>query len=185
MATQRLSREDWVGAALQMVGELGLDRLKIEPLATRLGTTKGSFYWHFKDRTALLEATLEHWETQATEAVIREVDREPDPERLAALLARVSRSHSGARAELAILASAEDPQVRPIVQRVHRTRLKYLTERLTALGLPTERAAARAGVCYSAYLGGLLLDRAQSGRRQDAAHQSELLLMITGGDRTD
>ncbi|MGH3388225.1 MAG: TetR family transcriptional regulator, partial [Actinomadura sp.] len=41
----RLSRADWANAALEAIAEGGLAAVAIEPLATRLGTTKGSFYW--------------------------------------------------------------------------------------------------------------------------------------------
>lgn len=181
MAARRLTRDDWTAGALAMVGELGLDRLAVEPLAERLGTTKGSFYWHFKDRRALLEATLAQWEKQATEAVIAEVEREPDVERLAALIARVSRQSPTSRAELTFLAAGDDPLVRPVVTRVHKSRLKYLTTRLVSLGLAPARARARATICYSAYLGGLLLDSGRRGRGLDAAYQSELLDIITSG----
>jgi AcrR family transcriptional regulator len=36
--------------------------------------TKGSFYWHFEDRRALLEAMLEAWRARATNAIIDEVE---------------------------------------------------------------------------------------------------------------
>src|SRR5215217_5141721 len=65
-----LKAEVWVGAARAAMAEGGIDAVAVEPLARRLGVTKGSFYWHFKDRRALLEATLEGWEEESTEARI-------------------------------------------------------------------------------------------------------------------
>ena len=50
----RLSSADWEGAALDSLAEHGLAGLAVEPLARQLGVTKGSFYWHFADREALL-----------------------------------------------------------------------------------------------------------------------------------
>ena len=43
-------------AARQALLESGLDAVKIQPLATRLNLSRTSFYWFFKDRTALLDA---------------------------------------------------------------------------------------------------------------------------------
>lgn len=43
--------------------------------------TKGSFYWHFANREALLAAVLERWEQRETEQVIERVRAEPDPRR--------------------------------------------------------------------------------------------------------
>ncbi len=54
-------RETWVRAAMQTLADAGLDGVKVETLARELGVTKGSFYWHFKDRRALLDAMLESW----------------------------------------------------------------------------------------------------------------------------
>jgi AcrR family transcriptional regulator len=61
-----LTRADWAEAALRALVRDGLKGVAVEPLARELGTTKGSFYWHFADRAALIEATLEHWEHRAT-----------------------------------------------------------------------------------------------------------------------
>src|SRR6266699_616553 len=57
-----LTRADWTGAALDALARDGLRAVAVEPLAERLGATKGSFYWHFRDRNALLEAAVAQWE---------------------------------------------------------------------------------------------------------------------------
>ena len=54
---KRLTQEDWLIAGMAALAEQGPEALKAEPLARRLGTTKGSFYWHFKDVPAF-HATL-------------------------------------------------------------------------------------------------------------------------------
>src|SRR5690349_9457645 len=88
-ARQRLTAQDWADAALTAIGEGGLAAVAVEPLAARLGATKGSFYWHFANRDALIEAALERWEEVGTEAVITEAEAEPDPTgRLRRLLRR-------------------------------------------------------------------------------------------------
>ena len=55
----RGSREVWLAAAKQALLDTGLDAVKIQPLASRLNIARTSFYWFFKDRTALLDALLE------------------------------------------------------------------------------------------------------------------------------
>ncbi|WP_344044119.1 TetR/AcrR family transcriptional regulator, partial [Saccharothrix xinjiangensis] len=70
MAKQRLSKQDWLTAALTALAGGGVGAVAVEPLAQRLGVTRGSFYWHFADRNALLHEALEWWESQGTEAVI-------------------------------------------------------------------------------------------------------------------
>src|SRR5687767_10471799 len=82
----RLSAEDWAQAALDLVAEQGVAAVAVEPLARRLGVTKGSFYWHFPSRDALLQAALERWEAIEQESVFGSLEKVPDPrERLRAL----------------------------------------------------------------------------------------------------
>jgi AcrR family transcriptional regulator len=45
----RLTPHDWLIAGFTALAEAGPAALKAETLARRLGTTKGSFYWHFSD----------------------------------------------------------------------------------------------------------------------------------------
>lgn len=59
-----LTAEDWVRAAKRTIEERGVGAVAVEPLAKKLGVTKGSFYWHFENRDALLKATLERWEEE-------------------------------------------------------------------------------------------------------------------------
>jgi AcrR family transcriptional regulator len=73
VARQRLTAEAWVAAALEALEKRGLAAVAVEPLAAELGATKGSFYWHFKDRDALVHATLERWEHDETDAVISQL----------------------------------------------------------------------------------------------------------------
>jgi len=87
----RLSAADWAQAALDLLGEQGLAAVGVEPLARRLGVTKGSFYWHFPSREALLTAALEHWESVEQETVFGKLEAIPDPrERLRALFQLVA-----------------------------------------------------------------------------------------------
>src|SRR5262249_5066172 len=86
-ARTRLSRQAWVDAALEAIAEGGLASVAVVPLAERLGATKGSFYWHFPNRQALVEAALAAWEQTTTTGVIAEVEgASQDPSRQTRLL---------------------------------------------------------------------------------------------------
>jgi len=149
---KRLSADDWTRAALAALAGGGLAAIAVEPLAARLGATKGSFYWHFAGRDALVAATLERWERTATEDVIAAIGVEPD---LAARL-RLLMSHAldgGARVELALQPSAAHPLVAPVLARVTRRRLDYLTGVFAGLGFATDTARERSVLAYTAYLG--------------------------------
>jgi AcrR family transcriptional regulator len=154
-----------VEAARAAMAEGGIDAVAVEPLARRLGVTKGSFYWHFKDRRALLEATLEGWERESTDAVIAASRRVEDTrERLIRLgeeafgeiprdgddSGKVLLKHG---VELAISDAADDDVVRPFLRRVTEHRIGYLEECFRALGVPTEEARYRAILVYAAHAG--------------------------------
>src|SRR3954470_11532193 len=59
--TARLDSETWIAAAFDALAEGGIDMVRVEPLAKALDISKGSFYWHFADRRALIDAMLAAW----------------------------------------------------------------------------------------------------------------------------
>jgi AcrR family transcriptional regulator len=61
VANGRLTREDWVAVARKALIASGVDDVKVDVLARRMKVTRGSFYWHFKDRQDLLDSLLEDW----------------------------------------------------------------------------------------------------------------------------
>jgi AcrR family transcriptional regulator len=153
---KRLSAANWTSAALAALATGGVGAVAVEPLAAALGTTKGSFYWHFSGRDALLEAALQLWERTDTEDVITQVEAAPDPERRLQLLltgAIAGRGGSVGAVELALQASADHPLVAPVLARVTRRRLDYLSEVFTQLDFAAPQARRRALLAYTAYLG--------------------------------
>ncbi|MFD7664039.1 TetR/AcrR family transcriptional regulator [Streptomyces sp. NPDC059788] len=153
-ARRRLTARDWADAALAAIGEGGLAAVAVEPIAARLGTTKGSFYWHFANRDALVDAALERWEQLHTEAVITAVEAEPDLERrLRALFAHATAAAAADLLEISLLATAADPRVAAVLRRVTDRRIGYIAELFAALGFPEPEARRRGLLVYTAYLG--------------------------------
>lgn len=74
----RLSREDWVAAALHIFVWKGIDAVRVEPLAQSLNVTKGSFYWHFKNRKELHEAIIQHWGERCTRTLTESIAKSTD-----------------------------------------------------------------------------------------------------------
>ena len=62
----RASEDMWLEAAYEVLTESGVEAVKVMPLAKKLGLTRTGFYWHFKDRAALLEAMITRWEAKNT-----------------------------------------------------------------------------------------------------------------------
>jgi AcrR family transcriptional regulator len=72
----RTPRSEWIRQGLRALAGGGPDAVRIEPLAKKLGVSRGGFYWHFEDRSALLAAMLDTWEQATTEEVAERLDRE-------------------------------------------------------------------------------------------------------------
>ncbi|BCJ33348.1 TetR family transcriptional regulator [Actinocatenispora thailandica] len=159
-----LTRTDWADAALTALADGGLAAVAVEPIATKLGATKGSFYWHFANRGALIDAALAHWADQHTEAVIQELGPITDPQRrLDALLAKTIGQTTANRAELALLAHADHPAVAPVVAAVTERRVEFIAAAYRQAGCPETEARFRAVLGYTAYIGLIQAQRATAG----------------------
>ncbi len=152
---RRLSAADWTGAALDALADGGIAAVAVEPLAARLGTTKGSFYWHFSGREVLLAAALDLWERVDTEDVIAVVEPEPDPRRRlhALMTTAIGSTRRTGTVELALQPTAHHPLVAPALARVTRRRLDYLAALFVELGFDPSESDRRALLAYTAYLG--------------------------------
>ena len=93
-----LGKRDWILEAVVLIAQGGTARVAVEPLAKRLGATKGSFYWHFANRDELVAETLAHGEREFTDGPIALVERIPDP------LARITALLEGVMADDRVLA---------------------------------------------------------------------------------
>jgi AcrR family transcriptional regulator len=153
----RLRRQDWVDAARKRLATSGVEAVRIAPLARDLGVTKGSFYWHFKDRGELLDALLGEWEA-TTDRVAASVPEEATPAaRMGQFLAAVTATAADpeeAAVENAVLAWAQnDPAIAERVAAVERRRTANAERLLVGLGLPPAEAASWADIGYMTYVG--------------------------------
>ena len=155
----RLSAEDWAQAALDLIAEQGVAAVAVEPLARRLGVTKGSFYWHFPSRDALLVAALERWEKVEQDTVFGKLEAIVDPgERLRALFHLVAREFKAHIVYSELLMALDHPAVQPVIGRVSERRMDYLKASFRQAGLSRTDAQHRARLAYAAYVGFLQLN---------------------------
>jgi AcrR family transcriptional regulator len=140
MPKTRLSPNDWANAALEAMVDGGVAAVAVEALAPRVGASKGSFYWHFQDRAALLDAALQLWESTRTEAIIAVLEDVDDPlDRLRRLFVIAFGDRRAGRIEAALTAQPAHPRVVPVLQRVTERRIEFLTQAFTDLGFPLRR----------------------------------------------
>jgi len=163
MERARLSKAAWVEAAFDVLMATGPDAVAVQPLARRLGTTKGSFYWHFHTRDELLDAALVMWEEQVTDSMIARLEAAGGPaaDQVQQLFAAVTTSArpgelrllNAAGQQAAGQQSPGQQAVAAAVERVTLRRITYVARLLRATGLGAAAAERRARLAYAAYLG--------------------------------
>ncbi|MGD0453543.1 MAG: helix-turn-helix domain-containing protein [Solirubrobacteraceae bacterium] len=178
---RRLEAEDWERAALQAISDGGLAAVAVEPLARRLGVTKGSFYAHFSDREELMVAALRRWEQVHIDSFTAVADRFQDPaERLKALIELATSAARGHTVISRLLLESDDPRVRAALRRITEFRLAHLDATFRELGMSRGMAAHRATIAYAAYIGLLQLAREAPERlTAERALVRELLQALT------
>jgi len=155
-----LSAADWERAALELISEQGIQALAIEPLARRMGITKGSFYWHFSSRESLLEQALIRWEEhdrRNLSAALGEFDQPRD--RLISFFRRVGKEKLTHEVYSELFAAASHALVRPVLERVAERRMLHLSSAFQEMGMEAGQARNQARLTYSVYLGFLQLQR--------------------------
>lgn len=152
VTSEALDRDRWTAAAQDALEAGGLAAVAVEPLARTLGVTKGSFYWHFKDRRALIDAMLERWRTEHVDAPLAMLADVSDPERRLRMLADVA-SGKPPSIFIRLLDAVDDPAVRETVAYAARARVDFLAAAFRELGLTPAKARRQAVVFYAAYVG--------------------------------
>jgi AcrR family transcriptional regulator len=150
--------QDWVATGLAELARGGVDGVRVEVLAERLGITKGGFYRRFKDRRALLDAMLETWRDGRITAITRQAEAggKTPVERIRSL-ARLYTERAIA-IELAIRQWARtDPTAAAAAEKVDAARLKTASLLYRKLGLSAPDADARAVLFYAFLFGQSLL----------------------------
>ena len=144
--SKRLSRDDWLASALEVLFSEGVGKVSIVRIARDLGVTSGSFYWHFKDRNDLLRSLLDFWVHSQTEAILEKVDQfEGTPsERLLKLMELLTLGEQ-ARYEVAIRAWAGfDDMAAEVVRGADKRRIEWLRAMFRKLGFKGTEAEMRA-----------------------------------------
>ena len=148
-------KPQWLSAGLEALRKGGVAAVRVERLAAEVGVTKGSFYHHFRDRGALLDALLEFWSREMTDAEFERIESVQGglAQRLVALAEDVLEKGMG-RYDPAIRAWARhDRKVAAAVAQVDRRRIGALTELFHEEGFALAEARIRARLFYTFLLG--------------------------------
>jgi AcrR family transcriptional regulator len=155
VAKVRTPRGAWVHAALQALAAGGPDAVRVETLAVSLGVSKGGFYWHFADRQALLEETLDTWEKTGTEDIIARVASHPgDARAKLRKLFDITSSPEGLAVELAVRDwSRRDGEVAGRLRRADNRRMAFVRSLFGEFCADEDDVEVRSMMSYSMVIG--------------------------------
>jgi AcrR family transcriptional regulator len=173
-ANSRLSVDDWVQEGFRVLAEDGVKALTLGRLCSRLGVTKGSFYWHFADMNAYRTALIDTW------AAVRDHDRgafedlasEPPRQRLSRMMtALVGPRHWMLERAMREWARSE-PAVAAAVRASDRRVVAAVRQAFLDDGFDPEQAEMRANATFAAGIGFLHLSGSRpnpsaAGRREE------------------
>jgi len=164
-----LHSSDWVGAAFSRFSDQGIESVRVEVLARDLGVSKGSFYWHFRDRGELLDSMLARWEREEMDWIDAEETAGPAA-RWARIVAQAA-DPQRIRSEVALRGWARrDSRVASRVAAIERKKAALIAQVLHDVGFTPSAADAWAEIVLMVCLG--WLDRATRDRAFHAASRS-------------
>jgi AcrR family transcriptional regulator len=177
--TKRLTARAWIDFALGMLAHGGVEALKADVLARKLGVSRGSFYWHFSDLAAFHDTVIERWRETTTEAIIADLEHYGSAEaRLTALLRRAFGHNAVLEVHMRTWAESNAAAQRALTE-VDRRRREYIERMLVEAGIARPLAATRAQLLYWSYLGAALSRSKLAGERLERI-VSELKLIGLG-----
>ena len=165
-APSRTPASAWIDAGLRALVAGGPDAVRIDQLARSLNTSRGSFYWHFADRDALLTALLDDWERAATDEVLERVEsRGGDTRDRLRRAGALTFSERLLPVDLAVRGWAQhDPAVAERLRRVDNRRMDYLRTLFGALCAGPDEVEARSMLAFSLLIGSHFMAADHDGR---------------------
>ncbi|WP_438990994.1 TetR/AcrR family transcriptional regulator [Lentibacter sp.] len=162
MTKTRLTQQDWIDAGFLALKAQGPAALKAEPLARALNTTKGSFYWHFRDVPAFQNQMLTHWEEAALTGLIAEIEEQNTAHTALQKFVHLVADPQGATTAVRAWAQS-DPSVANALAEIDNARLKYLAALLKRAGVSNPDIAK---ALYAAAIGAQILPQTEAGATQ-------------------
>lgn len=153
----RLTKNDWIEFGLKELAENGYEELRAQPLAKKLGVSRGSFYWHFEDIADYEFSVLALWESLATENIISTIDQSLDPkDRLHKL---IEMALQPTKLERAVRSwSVVNASVAKVVSKIDQRRFKYIESILKDIGVEKTEIKYRALILYWAGIGRAVIE---------------------------
>ena len=183
----RMQQRDWLNTALAALAEGGINAIAIEKLAEKLGVTRGSFYYHFKDRDELLQKLLNYWEQRWTVEIGIEITALGlDPRQSLLALVRMIRHRKAAQYDTVFRSWAlHDAMAREVVKRVDEYRLGVIRDLFERAGFEGLDAENRARLLLYYEVAEPTLFAKQRRETRDQLVEYRLKLLTTAGPDSD
>ena len=158
----KATREDWLDLALSVLAVEGVAHVTVLNLSERLGVSRSSFYWYFKNRDELLDALLDRWDSLNTRSIVAQAG-EPAATVTEAVCSVfrcwVNPLIFSPRLDFAVREWARrSARVRKALDRSDRLRTEALKSLFVRFGYEDEDAFVRARVLYYMQIGYYALD---------------------------
>ncbi len=164
----KLTLKDWLQFSLDLLIKEGNAKLRIDTLVKSMGVTKGSFYWHFKDRDDFIHKLVEHWTLVSTLVVVGHMEQvQGSAEERLFELTKYIVINELTRYDIAIRAWAlMEPQIEYLVRKVDKLRLDFVRDLFAEMGFEGKELEMRSRtlVAFHGMEHGLLIKKTQRER---------------------
>ena len=143
---KRITRAEWAAAALELLATRGPAALTVDALAGDLGTSRSSYYWHFKDREEFIRSVLDFWAHEYTEVVLNNPDlQQGSVEKRLLRLLEVVVAYDLAKYEFPVISWVGTvPKFRKIVDQTIMMRRRFIESIIAETGIKGDDCEMRA-----------------------------------------
>ncbi|WP_299682248.1 TetR/AcrR family transcriptional regulator [uncultured Roseobacter sp.] len=152
--TIRFRKSDWLALGLQELASKGPEALRVKELCAEADKTIGSFYHHFEDQAAFIDALMEHWHETFTQPVIDALDEIDDAGQRAQELSDLATKLDPSIEVGVRLLASQNARVQQAVERVDNQRIEYVTQMYAKrFDMSADEASLLAQLEYAAFVG--------------------------------
>jgi AcrR family transcriptional regulator len=185
MTSHRLTRNDWINAALDVLMTGGIDLVRVDSLAKKLKITRGSFYHHFENRQELLLAILERWRIKSTESVIEKLEKHsttPQDQLIELILLpyKGKNSYQAASIEISLRTWARRDNIAlSAIREVDSYRINFIEKLCVEMGHSASKAHDIAYLIYSYMVANTLVFTISQTTDDDAAQAKRIAKFLS------
>ncbi len=170
--TNRLTRQQWLARSLVILSEGGPGELRIDNITKKMKVSKGSFYWHFKNRADYIESLAKYWDTWSNDEVIEQIHTmDEDPVTIMKILIKTVIGENLSAYDAAVqMLMHKEPQIAPIVTKGFMKRLECLGGLFRQMGFKGRQLESKKQLFVGYFiLDGIMIDQESKKKRLEKA----------------